>query len=334
MHIKHFAGAIAALSLTVASTAGSAADFPAKDLQGIIMWGAGGATDVVARAVTPLAEAALGKSIVLTNKTGGTGAIATTYVRSRPSDGYTLLYGAENPQLYKVLGLAEIDYDDFYAVNLLARGVAVVVVRDDSPWKTFKDLVADVQKRPGEVKMGTTGIGGLPHTVGSMLKTVIKFDVTAVPFDGEGPGITALLGKHIEFIPVGISAAAEHVKSGRVRALSVVNNEPVASMPGVPAIVSDYPEFGKYLPWGPFYGVFINRDAPDAAKTALNSAFNKAAADPKFVEMMQSRGNVMMNISGAEADTFLTKWRSVSSWILHEAGAAKESPEKFGIPKP
>ncbi|MDX9861345.1 MAG: tripartite tricarboxylate transporter substrate binding protein, partial [Rhodospirillales bacterium] len=76
------------------------------------------------------------------------------------------------------------------------------------------------------------------------------------------------------------------------------------------------------------------RDAPDAAKTALNSAFNKAAADPKFVEMMQSRGNVMTNISGAEADTFLTKWRSVSSWILHEAGAAKESPEKFGIPKP
>jgi len=333
MERRIFLAALPAAVLCLGSAA-FAADFPAKDLQGIIMWGAGGATDVVARAVTPLAEAALGKSIVLTNKTGGTGAIATTYVRSRPSDGYTLLYGAENPQLYKVLALSDIDYDNYYAVNVLARGVAVVVVSADSPWKTFKDLVADVQKRPGQVKMGTTGIGGLPHTVGSMLQTVIKFDVTAVPFDGEGPGITALLGKHIEFIPVGISAAAEHVKSGRVRALSVVNTEPVALMPGVPAIVADYPAFAKYLPWGPFYGVFVNRDTPDAAKTVLTTAFKKAAADPKFVEMMQSRGNVMMNISGAEADAFLTKWRSVSSWILQDAGATKESPEKFGIPKP
>ncbi len=332
--LKTLFGAAAALSLIAASGAGHAADFPTKDLQGIIMWGAGGATDVVARAVTPLVEDALGKSIVLTNKTGGTGAIATTYVRSRPSDGYTLLYGAENPQMYKVLGLADIDYDNFYAVNLLARGVAVVVVRSDSPYKTLKDLVAAVQKNPGQVKMGTTGVGGLPHTVGSMLKTVIKFDVTAVPFDGEGPGITALLGNHIEFIPVGISAAAEHVKSGRVRALTVVNPEPVASMPGVPAIVTEYPDFAKYLPWGPFYGVFVNRDAPDAAKRALDAAFAKAAKDPKFVEMMESRGNVMMNIAGAEADKFLTKWRSVSCWILQDAGVTKESPEKFGIPRP
>lgn len=311
-----------------------AADFPSKDLQGYIMWGAGGATDVVARGVTPLAEAALGKSIVLTNKTGGTGAIATIYVNSRPSDGYSLLYGAENPQLYKVLGLAEIDYDKFYAVNILAHGVGVVIVKADAPWKTFKELVADIQKRPGQVKMGTTGTGGLPHTIGSMLKTEIKFDVTAVPFDGEGPGTTALLGGHIDFIPVGISAAAENVKAGRVRALTVVNTEPVDSMPGVPPITKDYPSFAKYLPWGPFYGVFVNRDTPDAAKKALTEAFKKAADDPKFVEMMKARGNVMMNISGAAADTFLKKWQSVTCWILQEAGATKESPEKFGIPKP
>lgn len=311
-----------------------AADFPSKDLQGYIMWGAGGATDVVARGVTPLAEAALGKSIVLTNKTGGTGAIATIYVNSRPSDGYSLLYGAENPQLYKVLGLAEIDYDKFYPVNILAHGVGVVIVKADAPWKTFKELVADIQKRPGQVKMGTTGTGGLPHTIGSMLKTEIKFDVTAVPFDGEGPGTTALLGGHIDFIPVGISAAAENVKAGRVRALTVVNTEPVDSMPGVPPITKDYPSFAKYLPWGPFYGVFVNRDTPDAAKKALTEAFKKAADDPKFVEMMKARGNVMMNISGAAADTFLKKWQSVTCWILQEAGATKESPEKFGIPKP
>ena len=332
--VRRLSVLLASASLLCVSSSAFSADFPTKDLQGYIMWGAGGATDVVARAVTPLAEAALGKSIVLTNKTGGTGAIATIYVNSRPSDGYTLLYGAENPQLYKVLDLAQIDYDNFYAVNVLAHGVGVVIVRADSPWKTFKELITDIQKRPGQVKMGTTGVGGLPHSIGSMLKTEIKFDVTAVPFDGEGPGTTALLGGHIDFIPVGIGAAAENVKAGRVRALTVVDTNPVASMPGVPPITQDYPGFAKYLPWGPFYGVFINRDTPDAAKKVLTAAFKKAADDPKFVEMMESRGNVMMNISGAAADTFLKKWQSVTTWILQDAGAAKISPEKFGIPKP
>jgi tripartite-type tricarboxylate transporter receptor subunit TctC len=334
MHIKHLIGAVAALSMGVVAGTGMAAGFPDKDLQGFIMWGAGGATDVVARAVTPLAEAALGKSIVLTNKSGGTGAIATLYVHSRPSDGYTLLYGAENPQLYKVLDLAKVDYDNFYPVNVLAHGVGVVVVREDAPWKTFKDLMDDILKNPGKIKMGTTGVGGLPHTIGSMLQTEIKYDVIAVPFDGEGPGTTALLGGHVDYMSVGISAAAENIKAGRLRALTVVDTKPVASLPGVPPITDFYPGFSKYLPWGPFYGVFVNRDTPDEAKKVLTAAFKKAADDPKFQQLMENRGNVMMNISGAEADTFLTKWRSVTSWVLQDAGAAKISPEKFGIPKP
>ena len=196
------------------------AEFPEKNLLGVIMWGAGGATDVVSRAITPHVEPALGQEIVLENKPGATGAISTQYVNARPSDGYTLLYGAENPQLHKVLAVAEIDYADFYPVNILARGVAVIVANNDMPWQSFTELVEDARARPGEVKMGGTGPGGLPHVVGALLQTVTDFEVTAVPFDGEGPGLTALLGGHVDFMPVGISAAAEHVKaavSGRSR---------------------------------------------------------------------------------------------------------------------
>ena len=89
------------------------AEFPEKDLQGVIQWGAGGSTDTVMRAVTPHAEAALGEDIVMTNKTGGVGAIATKFVMASKADGYTLLMGAENPQLYKVMGLGDVDYSDF-----------------------------------------------------------------------------------------------------------------------------------------------------------------------------------------------------------------------------
>jgi tripartite-type tricarboxylate transporter receptor subunit TctC len=184
------------------------------------------------------------------------------------------------------------------------------------------------------MKMGSTGPGGLPHTVGSMLNAVTKFSVISVPFDGEGPGLTALMGGHVDFMPVGVGAAAEHIKAGRVRALSVVNAEPLATLPGVAPITKEYPEFSRFLPWGPFYGVWVRRDTPDSARAALVKAFRTAAENPQFVQLMQDRGNVPMSISGAEADAFLKKWQSVTTWVLHEAGATKVSPEKLGIPKP
>lgn len=311
-----------------------AADFPKKDLQGVIMWGAGGATDNVARAITPLVEPHLDKQIVLINKPGGTGAISTQYVYSNPSDGYTLLFGAENPQVHRILELSKMDYKDFYPVNILGRGVGVVVANVDTPWKTFKDLVEDAQKRPGEIKMASTGPGGLPYTVGAMTKSIADLEVTYVPYKGEGPGVTALLGGHVDFIPAGITAVREHIRAGRVKALAVISNEPVPGLEDIPLVTQDFPEFEKYLPWGPFYGVWVKKDVPDDAKKALVEAFQKGAADPKFQAFLKDFGTVSMNISGDEADVFLKKWQSVTNWMYEYAGAAKVSPETLGIPKP
>jgi tripartite-type tricarboxylate transporter receptor subunit TctC len=332
MQYRNFLAA-AALAL-IAGPSGAA--FPDRELSGVIMWGAGGATDVVARALTPHAEAAIGKKIVLVNKPGGTGAISTNFVINAPADGYTLLYGAENPQLHQVLALADFGYEKFYPVSILGRGVAVIVVKSDAPWKTLKEFVDDAKARPGKLKMGSTGPGGLPHTVGSMLNSVTKFQVIAVPFDGEGPGMTALLGGHVDMMPVGVGAAAENIKAGRVKALAVIDAEPmtVAGAAAIPPVTKDYPEFGKYLPWGPFYGVFVRRDTPDDVKASLVKAFKTAADNPQFVTLMKERGNVPMSSSGAEADAFLKKWQSVTAWVLQDVGAAKASPDKFGIAKP
>jgi len=325
---------LAALALSAVAATATAA-FPDRELSGVIMWGAGGATDVVARALAPHAEAALGKKIVLTNRPGGTGAISTNFVINAPADGYTLLFGAENPQLHQVLQLADFGYEKFFPVSILGRGVAVVVVKADSPWNSLKDFVEDAKKRPGKLKMGSTGPGGLPHTVGSMLNSVTKFQVISVPFDGEGPGMTALLGGHVDMMPVGVGAAAENIKAGRVKALAVIDGEALSiAGQSVPPVTRDYPEFGKYLPWGPFYGVWVRRDTPDDVKAVLVRAFRAAAENPQFVTLMKDRGNVPMSMSGVEADAFLKKWQSVTAWVLQDVGAAKASPDKFGIPKP
>ena len=330
-YCKHFAVALA-LSATAAT---ASAAFPDRELAGVIMWGAGGATDVVARGLAPHADAALGKKIVLTNRPGGTGAISTNFVLNAPADGYTLLFGAENPQLHQVLQLADFGYEKFYPVSILGRGVAVVVVKSDSPWNSLKDFVEDAKKRPGKLKMGSTGPGGLPHTVGSMLNAVTKFQVISVPFDGEGPGMTALMGGHVDMMPVGVGAAAENIKAGRVKALAVIDADGMSvGGQNVPSVTRDYPEFAKFLPWGPFYGVWVRRDTPADVTAVLVKAFKTAATNPQFVTLMKDRGNIPMDISGAEADAFLKKWQSVTTWVLQDVGATKASPDKFGIPKP
>ena len=137
-----------------------AQNYPTRDIQGTIMWGAGGATDNLARVLAPAVEADLGQKIVLVNRPGGVGAIATQYVHSRPADGYTILFGAENPQLHRVLGLAQLDYKDFYPVMIMGRNVQVFVVRPDAPWKTLTELVNDIKARPGQIRVGSTGPAG------------------------------------------------------------------------------------------------------------------------------------------------------------------------------
>lgn len=330
--IRKLLGAAAALALM--SGVAGAQEFPEREMLGVIMWGAGGATDVVARGVTPAVEEALGKPIVMLNKSGGAGAISVAYVNAAPSDGYTLLYGAENPQLHGVMGLSELDYSKFYPVNVLGRGVAIVVAGVDAPWNSFKDLVEDAQKRPGEIKMGSTGPGGLPMVVGALLNSVAPYEVTAVPFDGEGPGLTALQGGHVDFMPVGVSAAAELIKGGKLKALAVVNGEAIESFPDVPPITDEFPDMAKYLPWGPFYGVWVKADTPDDVKAKLVDAFKVGAESEAFTTLMANRGNVMMNISGDEAEDFLKRWQSTTTWVLHDGGATKRSPEEFGIARP
>ncbi|MBL4681436.1 MAG: tripartite tricarboxylate transporter substrate binding protein [Pseudomonadales bacterium] len=309
-------------------------NYPTRNIQGIIMWGAGGATDTMSRAITPYVEPQLNKEIVLINRSGGAGAISTKYVHNKKPDGYTLLYGAENPQLHGVLGLSDIDYSEFYAVNVLARGISVIVSHPDQPWRSLKELMDDVKARPKEIKMGSTGPGGLPYVVGAMLGSEGAFEVIPVPFDGDGPAITALLGGHVDFLPSGFTATAEHIRSGRLIALAVVNDKEISLLPSVPPITLDYPSFKKFLPWGPFYGVFINKQAPRNVKETLTKAFHHGASNPQFIRFVNDFGAIPMNISGQEADEFLRKWQSVTTWLLHDAGATKKSPTIFEIPRP
>lgn len=307
--------------------------FPERNLNGIIMWGAGGATDNVARVITPLVEEYLGQSIVLQNRTGATGAIATQFVNDQPADGYTILYGAENPQLFGVLGISTLSYDDFATISILGRGVAIVVVPIDSEWDSLEEVLNDAKARPGEILLGSTGPGGLPFVVASLFKAVDGVDFNLVPFDGEGPAMTAMLGGHVDITIAGLTAAREMYRAGRVKPLAVISNESILGLEEIPTLGEIMPQYQPYLPWGPFYGVFVRKDTPQEIQDVLINAYRQAFESDEFQEFLIDFGAVPMGIYGEEAEKFLENWRKTSAWLLYDAGGAEISPETFGIPR-
>lgn len=326
-----FKAATAALLL---ATPAIAAEYPDKDIQGIIQWGAGGSTDTVMRSVTPHAEAALGGKVIMQNMTGGVGAIAVKYTSAQKADGYTLLMGAENPQLYKVMGLGDVDYSEFVPINILARGIPLIVANNDAPFNTFKEMVDYVAAHPNEVKFGSTGPGGLPSVVTAMLSSQIDLPVITVPYDGDGPALTALQGGAIDVMPAVLGAAIEGIKAGRMKPIALIDVAANPVLPDLAPITDDFPAFKTYLPWGPFFGVFVKKGTPDEAVAKLQAAYAEGVKHPDFLALMDQRGFAVMNISGDEATAFLDKWQSVTSWIVYDAGIAKNSPEEFGIPRP
>ena len=306
-------------------------NYPATDLTGYIMWGAGGGTDNVARALTPLVERNLGKSIVLQNKAGATGAIATQYVHDQKSDGYSILYGAENPQLYGVMDISKLSYNDFEPIIVIGRETAIVVVGADSKYNTIEELIADAKENPNKINLGTTGPGGLPFVVASLLKIASQIEFNQIPFDGDGPVITALLGNHVDVTVTKLSAAGDLLKAGKVKLLASISNDPIEGFEDVPAIGKELPEYSKYLPWGPFYGVFVNKDTPNEIVEKLKLAYKEAFNEDQYQRFLENAAISPMGTTGDEAKEFLENWQRVSAWLLYDSGGAKISPDTLGI---
>jgi tripartite-type tricarboxylate transporter receptor subunit TctC len=114
----------------------------------------------------------------------------------------------------------------------------------------------------------------------------------------------------------------------------MIADAPVPGFDNIPLVTTVNPAYRRFLPWGPYFGVFVRRETPEEAKRKLVEAFRKGAEEEKFQTFIRDFGAIYMGISGEEADKFIRHSRSVTSWMLQEAGAAKVSPEKFGIPRP
>lgn len=333
MFKKLFVGLPLAASAAGFTLAAHAA-YPERSIQAVIPWGVGGATDNVMRSLSPFVEKELGGKLTLSSRPGGTAVIGTSYVLGQQPNGYTLLLGAENPQLYPVLGLAKFDYSALYPINLIGQNVAVIATYPDSPWNGMADLLAAAKANPGSLRMGGAGVGALPNTVHAMINAVEELKVSEQTFSGDGSGIAALMGKQIDFMPLSLASSKELIRAGKLKALAVVSTEKVAELPGVEPISKALPGIAEYLPWGSFWGVWVHKDTPEDIKQKLSGAYARAVAAPEFQAFLKNYGAKPLNLSGDEASRYLQRWQSVTAWSMYKAKAVQISPDTLGIAKP
>lgn len=244
--------AAAALVATCGSAIAQTA-FPSKPVHIFVPYPAGGGVDILTRTLGDALSKEWGQSIVVENRPGAGGVVASQALATSPPDGYTLIVVASghatNPFLYP-----KMPYDTFKAftpISLLASSPNILLVRKDSPFKTLADLLAAARAKPGSLSFGHAGNGTSTHLAGELLKNLAKIDMAAIPYKGGAPAINDLLGGQI---PMSFNNGPESVgqiKAGTVRALGVTTAKRAAFLPDVPTIAEGgVPGYDTEVWWG------------------------------------------------------------------------------------
>jgi tripartite-type tricarboxylate transporter receptor subunit TctC len=257
-----------------------AQEYPTQPINLLIDRPPGAGTDVVSRAMAPAASKILGQEVIPTNKPGAGGAVAVGILATSKSDGYTFLAHTAS-SLTVIPYLESVSYDplkDIVPVVHFGTFHCGIVVRADSPYKSFKDLIDYARKNPGKASFGIVGVGNAPHLDIELVIQQEKVNMPVVPFGGGPPALTALLGGHVTVIGVGASAWIPSFKAGKVRVLATTTEKRI--MPEVPTLQ----EFGYpfYNLSTEYYLISAPKNVPAAVLTKLESAFRKAMDAPEF----------------------------------------------------
>jgi tripartite-type tricarboxylate transporter receptor subunit TctC len=243
-------------ALAVFATAGAAvaqSDYPSRPVHILVPYPAGGGVDIVARTLGDELSKHWGQPVIIENRPGAGGVIASQAVAAAPKDGYLLIVVASghatNPFLY-----ASLPYDtfkDFTPISLLSSSPNILLVRADSPFKTVADLITEAKKKPGSLSFGHAGNGTSTHLAGELFKSLAKIDITGIPYKGGAPVITDLLGGHL---PISFNNAPEslgQIAAGTLRALAVTSATRAAFLPDVPTIAeAGVPGYDTAVWWG------------------------------------------------------------------------------------
>ncbi len=291
------------------------ARFPSRVVKIVIGFPPGGGIDILARLMAPKMAERLGQSVIVENRPGANGLIATQGVAQSEPDGHTILFGttgnlAVNPALYA--GKPGLDMQrDFVAVSQVASLPFVLVANPSVPAKSLQELIDLAKAKPGEVSFGSSGNGGLPHLSGELLNLQAGIRTLHVPYRGSAPAFTDLISGQVQFVFDALAIAQPHIEAGKLRALATTGPNRMAALPGVPLMKDTLPEF-EVLNW---YGMVVPAGTPADTITRLHQEVAHALRQPDVAERAAALGLDLVGSQPAAFAAFqkteIAKWGEV-----------------------
>jgi tripartite-type tricarboxylate transporter receptor subunit TctC len=296
-------------------------NWPNKPITMIVPFPPGGVADTVARPVAEAISKQLKQPVIIENRSGAGGGVGMAAAAKAKPDGYTILMALSSisiiPEADKILGKeASYQLNQLKPIARFTADPTVLVVRADSPWKTYQEFIADMRKSPGKYNYGSSGNYGTMHVPMEMLKNQEKFHMVHIPYAGAGPAIIGLLGNQVDAISTGPSSIVQHIKSGRVRALAHWGEGRLTSLPDVKSL-SDLGAKVEFAQWS---GLFIPSNTPEPIVAKLRAAAKVAANDPKVNTVINGAGSPIQYLDAPE---FKRYWDT-------DAAKMKDAVQKIG----
>jgi tripartite-type tricarboxylate transporter receptor subunit TctC len=311
---------VGALGLLVAAGAWAQDGYPTRPITMVVGFAPGGGTDTAARIIAKRLTENIGQSVVVENKPGAGGNIATDLVAKAPPDGYTILLASVGSLTVAPHIVSNLPYDprrDLAPITMAVIFGNILVVHPSVPANTLAEFVQLARDKPGTITYGSSGIGGAGHLAGEMLRSMAKIDIVHVPYKGGGPAVRGLLGGEISAVFATPASAGAQIKAGRVRALASTGVQRSSYLPEVPTIAeSGYPGY-EATNW---YCYVAPAKTPKAILDRLHAELVKTLDAPDVRDQLAKHG--LESHPGSSEDLAKYIEREYETWgrIVKEAG--------------
>ena len=293
-------------------------EYPSRPITLVVPFAPGGGTDIVGRILQQKLSERLGQSVLIVNKPGAAGTIATNYVAKAPPDGYTLFLSWDphsiNPIVYK--NLPYDTFKDFAPVTLVARVPQVMGVWGDLPAGTLAEFVALAKREPGKLNYASVGPGNSNHLMSEYFHRLAGIQLMHVAYKGGGPSIVAMLSGEVAYSFLSYASQRSHIKSGKLRALAVTGTKRLADLPDVPTMAeAGFPGFEAYA----WIGVFAPAGTPQPIVDRLNRELVAVLKEPEIAARLSDVGAEPVGSTPAALDAYVRAENAKWAKLVKEA---------------
>jgi tripartite-type tricarboxylate transporter receptor subunit TctC len=283
----------------------------------------GGAVDIIARAIGPKLSASMGQPVLVDNRAGASGIVASENLVRSPADGHTFIIvissHAVNPSLYKKLPYETLA--DFAPLTLMASGPNVLCVHPSLPVKRVSDLTALAKARSDEINYASFGNGSSSHLSGELFNIMAKMNMRAITYKGAAPAVTDVLGGHVLLMFGNMPVSMPHVKSGRLRAIAVTTSKRSSAAPQIPTIAeSGLPGYDI----GEWWGALAHGNTDPAIVSRLNREIVSALRDPEVQARLTAIGAELVGSSPQQFDSHIRAQMSKWGRVIEQAGIERQ----------